>query len=319
MQKVPVFLLLLTIIILFHSCTPSPPTLFAKVRAGKSGIYFNNTIEENDSINPLKMEFLYNGGGVGLADFNNDGLADIYFTAGTTPNKLYLNKGGLEFTDITVQAGVTGEGRWSNGVTMVDINNDGWKDIYVCTTLKKQAEERTNLLYINLGPGPEGVPRFKEMAHAYGLADTTHSVQAAFLDYDRDGDLDMYLVTTKPTSRNTYTFGSRKEASKTDYDRLYQNNWSDSLKHPVFRDVSAEAGIGENGYGLGLTVADINKDGWPDLYITNDFITTDHLYLNNKNGTFTNRVKDCLKHTSQNAMGNDVADLNNDTWPDIVA
>jgi enediyne biosynthesis protein E4 len=305
--------------LLICACTRSGKALFLKVSSNRSNICFNNKVSENDSINPLKQEFLYNGGGVGVADFNNDGLTDVYFTASTSSNKLYLNTGDLSFRDITEEAKVTGEGRWSNGVSVVDINNDGWKDIYVSTTIKSNVNERKNLFYINQGLNKNRIPVFKEMAGEYGLDDTTYSVQAAFFDYDKDGDLDMYLATTKPTTRNTYTFSNRRDSLKTDHDRLYKNTWNKISNHPVFTNVSLEAGINEKGYGLGVTVGDVNNDGWPDIYVTNDFISSDHLYINNRNGTFSNRVKDCLKHTSQNAMGNDINDINNDGWPDLIA
>ncbi len=306
-------------LLFIQACTERPKTLFVKVPSGKSHILFTNAVSENDSINPLKKEFLYNGGGVGIGDFNKDGLPDIYFTASTSSNKLYLNKGKLTFQDITEGAHVTGEGRWCNGVSVVDINNDGREDIYVSTTLKSDPQQRRNLLYINQGLNKAGIPVFKEMANEYGLADTSYSVQAVFFDYDKDGDLDMYLATTKPTTRNIYIFSNRKDTSKSDYDKLYQNNWDSTMHHPVFKDISLEAGIHELGYGLGVSVGDINNDGWPDVYVTNDFISSDHLYINNKNGTFTNRVKECLKHTSQNAMGNDISDVNNDGWPDLIS
>ncbi|MEO6452537.1 MAG: VCBS repeat-containing protein, partial [Ginsengibacter sp.] len=180
---------------MFAACNTNS-TLFKKVSSSQSGIFFNNQITENDSINPIDMEFLYNGGGVAAGDFNNDGLPDLYFTASTTSNKLYLNKGNFSFEDITGKAGVDGNGRWCNAASVVDINNDGLQDIYVCATIKKNPEQRRNLLYINQGINKEGVPVFKEMAKEYQLDDTSLSVHAAFFDYDNDGDLDMYLVTT---------------------------------------------------------------------------------------------------------------------------
>ena len=170
----------LVIAILFGGCN-STPELFHKVSSSHSGIHFNNKVIENDSINPLDLEFLYNGGGVAVGDFNNDGLPDLYFTASTVSNKLYLNKGGLTFKDITSTAKVDGEGRWCNAASVVDINNDGLLDIYVCTTVKKNPEERKNILYVNQGLNNDGVPVFKEMAAEYGLADTSYSVHAAFL------------------------------------------------------------------------------------------------------------------------------------------
>ncbi|MEP6684693.1 MAG: VCBS repeat-containing protein, partial [Parafilimonas sp.] len=295
-------------------------TLFLQLSSSHTGINFNNKIVENDSINPLDLEFLYNGGGVAVGDFNNDGLPDLYFTASTTSNKLYLNKGNLKFKDITEEAKVNGEGEWSNAASVVDINNDGWEDIYVCTTIKSNPQQRRNLLYINQGLNKNGVPVFKEMAAEYGLADTSWSVHAAFFDYDNDGDLDMYLVTTKLARRESVSFNSNAiKNDSSDIDKLYRNDWNPVLKHPVFTDVSKQAGINEHGFGLGVNIVDINNDGWKDIYVTNDFFGSDHLWINNKNGTFTDKVQQYFKHTSQNAMGNDVADINNDGLPDVVA
>ncbi|MHA4811072.1 VCBS repeat-containing protein [Flavitalea flava] len=311
-----------TINFFFTACHSQPvqPPLFKKIASGTSGIHFNNKITENDSINPIDEEFLYNGGGVGVGDFNKDGLPDLYFTGSQVSNKLYLNKGNFSFSDITLEARVTGEGRWCNGVSVVDINNDGWPDIYVCTTIKKDPAQRTNLLYVNQGPDKNGIPVFREMAAEYGLADTSYSVQAAFFDYDNDGDLDMYLVTTKLTQRDAAIRFASNNASQDhrDVDKLFRNDWNDSLKHPVFTDVSAAANITDHGYGLGVAIVDINRDGWKDIYVSNDFLGSDLLYINNGNGTFTNRIGEYFKHTSQNAMGNAMADINNDGLADLL-
>lgn len=311
----------LLLIPLFFTACHTAPTLFNKIPSSHSGIHFNNDIQENDSINPIDLEFLYNGGGVAVGDFNNDGKADLYFTASTVPNRLYLNKGDFVFEDVTSEARVTGEGRWSNAASVVDINNDGLADIYVCTTIKKDPEQRRNLLYINQGVNEKGIPVFKEMAKEYHIADTSLSVHAAFFDYDNDGDLDMYLVTTKITQRDATQFmnNRKKDTSTNDFDKLFRNDWNDSLKHPVFTDVSAPAGIQHHGYGLGVGIADINKDGWKDIYVTNDFLGSDLLYMNNRDGTFSEKINGILKHTSQNAMGNDIADINNDGLQDIIA
>lgn len=304
----------------FLSSCDSPPPLFKKLSSSHTGIFFNNEIVENDSINPLDLEFLYNGGGVAAGDFNNDGLTDLYFTASVFSNKLYLNKGGLRFTDITSIAKAGGEGRWCNAASVIDINNDGLQDIYVCTTIKTNPEERKNLLYINNGLNEIGIPLFKEMAAEYGLADTSYSVHAAFFDYDNDGDLDIYLVTTRLAQRESATFSSNKSpTNNSDIDKLFRNDWNDSLRHPVFTDVSKESGITDPGFGLGVVISDINKDGWKDIYVTNDFYGDDLLYINNKNGTFTNHLKEYIKHTSQNAMGVDIGDVNNDGLSDIIS
>lgn len=309
-------ILLLAVCAFFISCNNT--TLFKKLSSSQTGITFNNTVTENDSINPLDLEFLYNGGGVAVGDFNKDGLPDLYFTASTSGNKLYVNKGALKFEDVTGKAGVTGGGEWSNGASVIDINGDGYEDIYVCTTIKQNPQQRRNLLYINQGRQADNIPRFKEMAAEYGLADTSYSVQAAFLDYDGDGDLDMYLVTTKLARRSATSFAP-KDTSLADLDKLFRNDWNVQLGHPVFTDVSKEAGIADHGFGLGIAITDINKDGWKDVYVTNDFFGSDHLYINNKNGTYTDHVKDYFKHTSRNAMGNDVADINNDGLVDMVS
>lgn len=307
-------------IVFLLACSRDSNTLFKRISSSHSNIHFNNKITESDSINSLDMEFLYNGGGVAVADFNKDGLPDLYFTASQVSNKMYLNKGNFVFEDITAKALVTGEGRWSNAASVVDINNDGWPDLYVCETIKTDPNQRANLLYINQGLNKEGVPQFKEMAKEYNLADTGFSVHAAFFDYDRDGDLDMYVVNTTLAKRNSTRFdGSTDENRQALSDILYRNKGSDSLGHPWFEDASKEAGISDEGFGLGIGIADINNDGWKDIYVTNDFYGSDLLYINNQNGTFSNRAKECFKHTSQNAMGNDIADINNDGLADIIA
>lgn len=315
-------LLLLTacaVFSLFFACKQEQK-MFKKTPAAHSGIHFNNIVIENDSINPIDLEYLYNGGGVAVGDFNNDGLPDLYFTASTTSNKLYLNEGNLRFSDITETAGVTGGGIWSNAASVVDINNDGWRDIYVCATIAKDPLKRKNLLYINQGLNGNNIPVFKEMAESYGLADTALSVHAAFFDFDNDGDLDMYLANTRLAGRNSTLFfnDNTGDTLRDDYDKLFRNDWNEALQHPVFTDITAAAGIGAHGFALGLAVADINNDGWKDIYVANDFFSNDELYINNKNGTFTNMRDRYFKHTSRNAMGTDIADINNDGLPDVV-
>lgn len=313
-------LCLLCFVILLASCSQQNNTLFKKIDGSSSGITFNNVVTENDSINPIDLEFLYNGCGVATGDFNNDGLQDLYFTASMGSNKLYINKGNLEFEDVTGKSNVTGEGMWSSSATVIDVNNDGLDDIYVCTSIKNDAAHRRNLLYINEGVKQgQNYPSFKESAAEYGLADTSFSVVAAFADLDNDGDLDMFLVTTRLAKRDGATFTKLHNADRTDMDKLFINEWSDSLKHPVFKDVSMQAGINFNGYGLGVVIADINRDGWKDIYVTNDFYGSDNLFINNKNGTFTEDIRSYIKHTSQNAMGVDINDINNDGLADILS
>jgi hypothetical protein len=290
------------------------PTLFEQIPSSQSGITFNNTIVEDDKINPLTKLNLYNGGGVGIGDFNNDGLQDIYFVGNQVSNKLYLNKGDFKFEDITDKAGVGGRGGWGRGVAVVDINNDGLADIYVCNTLLDDSVKRTNLLYVNQGVGKDGIPVFKEMAKEYGLDIKIHSTMASFFDYDNDGDLDMYLTVNEAVaSDNQSTFRPViKDGSHHSTGRLYRNDWNAALKHPVFTNVSKQAGIGIEGYGHAATIVDINKDGWKDIYVTNDFIPDNILYVNNGDGTFTDRSKEYFKHTAFSAMGQDFEDVNND-------
>ena len=310
---------LLSGVFIIVSCTHKK-TLFEEISSTKSGIHFNNEIIENDSINPLDLTNIYNGGGVGIGDFNRDGLPDISFTGNTVSNKLYLNKGDFKFDDITSTAGVGGEGKWCRGVAVVDINNDGWPDIYVCATIRNNPEQRRNLLYINQGLDKNGIPHFKEMAREYGLGDTLYSTMAAFFDYDNDGDLDMYLVVNNiPKGYNANVFKPIvTDGSFPSTGRLYRNDWNDSLKHPVFTDVSKQAGITIEGFGHDVTITDINKDGWKDIYVSNDFLGDDILYINNHDGTFTDKVKTYFKHTSANGMGQDIEDINNDGLADVV-
>jgi hypothetical protein len=228
-------------------------TLFHPLSSSSTGIHFSNKIAENDSINPIDLTNIYNGGGVGVGDFNNDGLQDMYFTGNLVPNELYLNKGGMKFRDITKDAGVEGKGRWSRGVAVVDINNDGWQDLYVCATMINDPMKRQNLLYINEGAKKDGVPHFKEMAAEYGLNDTTHSTMAAFFDYDNDGDLDMYLAVNQILKNdNPSVFRSRITNGKhPSTGQLYRNDFDSGRKHPVFTNVSQQAGITIEGYGHG--------------------------------------------------------------------
>jgi len=316
------FLSLLFIILslAFVACDQKQ-TLFKKVSSSHSGIEFNNQIVENDSINPLDVVNIYNGGGVGIGDFNNDGLQDIYLTGNMVPSKLYLNKGDFHFEDITAKAGVDGMGRWARGVSIVDINNDGLADIYICNTIYKDSLRRRNILYVNQGADKEGIPHFKDMAAAYGLDIHVQSTMASFFDYDNDGDLDMYLTVNEASyGYNTAVFAKRNETSNAgpNRGRLFRNDMDPALKHGVFHDVSDSAGMTYNGYGHAATICDINNDGWKDIYVSDDFLSNNILYINNHDGTFSNRVKEYFKHTSFNSMGQDVVDINNDGLPDVI-
>ena len=293
---------------------------FKEVRAEESGIHFNNEIIEDGSFNVMNYEYIYNGGGVGIGDFNNDSLPDIYFTGNRVANKLYINKGNMKFEDVTDAAGVNGNGKWCKGVSVIDINNDGLMDMYVSASVLPSSEERKNLLYINQGVNKiSGIPLFKEQAEEYGLADSSSTHMAAFFDYDNDGDLDVYLLVNQLTSSYANQFRSiYKDGSFPNTDILLRSDWNTSLKHPVFSNVSKQAGILIEGYGLGVSITDINNDGWKDIYVSNDYISNNILYINNKDGTFTDRCAEYFKHTSKNAMGNDIADINNDGLADII-
>lgn len=311
------------IFIFISGCTNSSTTLFESLPSHHTGIYFNNNVIENDSINPIDQEFMYQGGGIAVGDFNGDSLPDLYFTGSMVSNKLYINKGGFVFEDVTDLSGTGCEGFWCSGVSTVDINQDGLLDIYVCTLIKNNSGRQTNFLYINQGVNKDGIPVFKEEAEAYGLADASVCIQANFFDYDRDGDLDMYLLNTKLVQRDAhyFTIGFNSNIGDTvaiDADKLYRNDWNDSLGHPVFTDVSKESGIYHRGYGLGLITADFNNDEWPDVYVANDFLGNDHLYINQQDGTFKEQLNLYFKHTSMNAMGTDFADINNDGLPDLI-
>jgi hypothetical protein len=306
-MKNSISLLLLTALLYTCQNKNQEPPLFEQMPSSRTNIDFANTITTNDTLNALTFDYIYNGGGVAVGDINNDGLPDIYFTGNHVSGKLYLNKGNLEFEDITAKAHVA-TSRWTTGVSMVDINADGLLDIYICAA-GKDTLTSSNLLFIN-----NGNHTFTEKAHEYGLADTGYSTQAAFLDYDKDGDLDMYLLTNGYESFNRNVTRPRLlkgEAVSTD--RLYRNNGNGT-----FNNVSREAGILVEGYGLGVAVSDVNKDGWPDIYVANDFITNDILWINNGDGTFTDRAAKAMKHQSHNGMGTDVADFNNDGLVDIV-
>jgi len=308
------------IIPLFINSCKEESTLFTSISSSSSGINFRNNIIENDSVNQLDIENVYNGGGVGIGDFNKDGLPDIFFTGNVVPSKLYLNKSDFRFTDITEQAGINTSGKWCRGVAVIDINCDEWPDIYISVTLKKNPADRINLLYINHGLNSEGIPVFKEEARTYSLDDDSHTTQAFFFDYDNDGDLDVYLVVNEINERySPYMFRPViRNGRNPSTGKLLRNDWNNDLGHPVFTDVSSEAGILTEGYGHSAFITDINNDGWKDIYVGNDFFTNDLLWINNGNGTFTDRLQEYFKHTSANTMGTDFGDINNDGLFDII-
>ena len=310
----PRCLLFLLTLTTFTQCSERDRTLFSLVPADHSGVHFQNTLEETDSLNILTVEYMYHGGGVGIADFNNDSLSDLFFTGNVVSNKLYLNRGDMKFEDVTETAGVAAPDRWKSGIAIADVNNDGWQDVYVCATIKKDSAQRMNMLFIHKGLDKNGTPVFEDMASQYGVADMGYSQNAAFLDYDKDGDLDLYVLQNLESDKIPSIYRPRiLDGSALNNDRLFRNN-----NDGTFTDVTKEAGILVEGYGLGIAVADINTDGWPDIYIGNDYVSNDILYINNQDGTFTNEIEARLKHQSLYTMGIDVADVNNDLAADIV-
>ncbi len=286
-------------------------TLFQLLPAKQTGILFRNDISEDENLNVLAYEYFYNGGGVAVGDLNGDGLQDLLLTANMKPNKVYLNLGGMKFKDITKEAGLEGRKKaWKTGVTIADVNRDGLPDIYFCYSGKLPDDIRRNQLFIN-----KGNLQFEDEAKQYGLDDPGYSTQAAFFDYDNDGDLDMFLL-----NHNVKKLDNMELAKyRTDVDpfagnKLYRNDGNH------FTDVSKAAGIHQYPltFGLGIAIADINGDGWQDVYVTNDYNEPDYIYINKGNGTFEDDSKMCFRHISQFSMGVDIADFNNDALPDVL-
>jgi hypothetical protein len=284
--------------------------LFRKVNASSSGISFKNELTYSDSLSVLEFEYMFNGSGVALLDVNNDGLQDVMFGGNMVSSRLYLNKGNLKFEDITKKAGVETAG-WVYGISVVDVNQDSFDDIYVCKagSRKSKPADMKNLFFINNGNGT-----FTEKAATMGLDDDGYDIHAAFLDYDKDGDLDLYLLRNAFVNYNRNTARLKNiDGGAPSTDKLYRN---DGNMH--FTNVSNEAGILIEGFGLGVSVCDLNSDNWPDLYVSNDFLTNDLIWINNCDGTFTNKAGEYLRHQTYNGMGNDVADYNNDGLEDIM-
>lgn len=303
--------LLFIIGLIIYSC--SKPPRFELLSTEETGISFRNDVLEQDTFNIMRNEYMYNGGGVGVGDLNNDGYQDLIFTGNKVLTRIYLNKGNFEFQEITSSFEGLTNGQWISGVCIVDINADGLRDIYFTSTMSPDSSARKNQLWINQGI-QNGVPHFKEMAHAYGIDDDAHSMHAAFFDYDLDGDLDLYVLNNIVNKAIPTNYREKiVDGSAINNDHLFQNQGNGT-----FKEVTREAGIVYEGYGLGIAIGDINKDGYPDLYISNDYIANDLLYLNQRNGTFKNVSRDYISYQSRFSMGNDMADFNNDGLLDII-
>ena len=299
------------IVVIMQGCGKDESHLFTQLNSDRTGIDFKNILKEDANANVLNYTYFYNGGGVAIGDINNDGLPDILFTGNMVPNRLYLNKGNFKFEDITKQSGVASKQGWCTGATMADINGDGKLDIYICRSADTDPQRRKNLLYIN-----NGDLTFTEKAEEYGLADKGYSTQASFFDYDKDGDLDMFLInhSLQQYAGDVYSASVRKEKQPAFAGKLYRND------NGHYTDVSAQSGIINNvlSFGLGLAISDVNNDGWPDVYVSNDFNEPDYLYINNGNGTFTEKLNECMDETSFYSMGSDCADFNNDGFTDLM-
>jgi hypothetical protein len=303
-----------TLLLFLCSCNTKETSLFVLKSGEDTNITFNNRIVETDSFNILTEEYIFNGGGVVIADFDNDRRNDILFTGNQVSNRLYLNKKDFEFQDISEASGIEVKAKWSTGAAIVDINLDGWLDVYICVAMGNGDQQRRNMLFVNQGLDEDGIPTFKEMAKSYHIDDNRNSMNATFFDYDKDGLLDLYVLNNEqvhdlPTNYRPLI----NDGSAISNDRLYRNNGDGT-----FEDVTIAAGIVYEGFGLGIAVADLNYDGWPDIHVSNDYLTNDLLYINNQDGTFTNEIESYLKHQSKFSMGSDISDYDNDGFLDIL-
>ncbi len=310
MKHILIITILLSVFFGFTSCNRNKTKLFTSLSHKRTGIDFKNLIMDSESMNILDYGYFYNGGGVAVGDINNDGLPDIFFSGNLVKSRLYLNKGNFRFEDISDLSGISKSDKWNTGVTMADINGDGFLDIYVCCTTDGRAERRQNLLYIN-----NGNLTFTECAAKYGINDPSYSTHSAFFDYDKDGDLDLFVLnhSIDKYARADSTLKHKQEAKY--QQKLFKNTGEE------FTDVSKDAGLIQSvlNFGLGVAVADFNNDNWPDIYICNDYSEQDYLYINQKNGTFAEELQKYFDHVSFSSMGNDAADFNNDGFTDLFS
>ena len=322
--------ILLILAALLQGCKPGKKpeqVLFKVLTHERTGLDFSNDLTYNQQFNLFKYIYFYNGSGLGAGDFNNDGLIDLFFGSNQKQNKLYLNSGSLNFKDVTKEATIPNDGGWTTGISVVDINNDGLLDIYICRVGNYETLHSKNQLLINQGPDKNGIPVFIDKAHEYGLDFSGFSTQAVFFDYDMDGDLDMFLLNHSVHENGNYQPRSNflGTYSSLSGDRLYRNNSNSSTTlqqtQNTFTEITRQSGINSSaiGYGLGIAIADVNLDGYPDIYIGNDFHENDYLYINQKNGTFKEEGEQRLMHTSQFSMGVDMADITNDGYPEIIS
>jgi hypothetical protein len=307
------------LLVIACSRTDETPLAFKSLSPIETGIRFTNQLMETPALNILTYLYYYNGGGVIIQDFNQDSLPDIYFSGNQTHDALYLNRGNMHFEEVTSASGIANGDGWTTGISHVDINGDGLQDIYICKASGYRSLKGRNLLYVNLGPDRDGIPKFEERAQDFGLDFSGLSTQAAFFDYDLDGDLDLFLLNHSVHPNRTYGKGSHRSIPDTlSGDRFFRNDSG------FFTDVSTQTGIyqGKAGYGLGLGIGDLNSDGFPDIYVGNDFFENDYLYINNGNGTFREVISEGqgqIGHTTHFSMGNDLADINNDGLIDILS
>lgn len=293
------------------SCSEKPR--FELLDSAHTGVTFVNRVAETDTLHVLSFEYIYNGAGVGIADLNNDGLQDLVFTANQVAPVIYLNEGDFRFSDISSSFEGLDNGQWYSGVTFVDINNDGWTDVYLTCTAFEEPGRNRNRFFINLGIQDNGTLAFTDKAEEYGIDDDSFTVHAAFFDYDLDGDLDLYLMNNFVNDRLSASYREKViDGTAASNDDLYRNNGDGT-----FTNVTIESGILYEGFGLGLALGDVNKDGYPDIYVSNDYVANDVLYMNQGDGTFKNEIATYMSYQSKSSMGNDMADINNDGYPDM--